>query len=154
MFIQCSVSFRILLCNWGIVAYSQPMRANVELTGATLPYRAVSRGRREQRFCRRLRNTVLAPAHSHDRQLDRQLLADYEQLLARVERELSPANHAAAIALASFLADIRGYGPVRERYAIQAGERRKTLWQDFTLGRQPGGNAVRGKALKIPVVSR
>ena len=123
------------------------MRLNVELTGATLPYRAASRGRREQRFCRRLRNTVLDPAHSHDRQLDR-------QLLARVERELSPANHAAAIALASLPADIRGYGPVRERYAAQVSERRTALWQDFTLGRQPGGNGGRGKALKIPVVSR
>jgi len=101
------------------------MRPNVELTGATLPYRAASRGRREQRFCRRLRNTVLDPAHSHDRQLDRQLLAD-----------------------------IRGYGPIRERYAAQAGERRKVLWQDFTLGRQPGGNRARGKGLKIPAESR
>ncbi|WP_371324541.1 indolepyruvate ferredoxin oxidoreductase family protein [Dechloromonas sp. ZY10] len=105
--------------------------------------------------CRRLRNTALDPfAHSHDRQLDRQLLADYEQLLARVEQELSPANHAAAVALASLPADIRGYGPVRERYAQRAEERRRDLWQDFTLGRPPGKTGGRGKALKIPVVSR
>ncbi len=114
--------------------------------------------------CRRLRNTALDPfAHTRDRKLERQLLADYEALLAQLEQALSPANHAAAVALASLPADIRGYGPVRERYAAQAELRRQALSEDFKRGRTPGTQSgvntapqagVRGIPVRIPVVSR
>jgi len=53
--------------------------------------------------------------HTRERRLERRMIADYEKLLDEVAERLSPANHAAAVALAGLPLDIRGFGPVKER---------------------------------------
>ncbi|MGA2045404.1 MAG: indolepyruvate ferredoxin oxidoreductase family protein [Roseiarcus sp.] len=76
-----------------------------------------------------LRGTKLDPfGYSWDRRQERALIADYEALCGELIAGLTPANHAAAVALASLPEKIRGYGHVKAR-AIAAvdGERRALL---------------------------
>jgi indolepyruvate ferredoxin oxidoreductase len=53
--------------------------------------------------------------YTHERKLERRMIADYEALLDEIAERLSPANHAAAVALAGLPLDIRGFGHVKER---------------------------------------
>jgi indolepyruvate ferredoxin oxidoreductase len=77
---------------------------------------------------RRLRGSWLDPfRHLADRRLERRLTAGYEATLDEILAILSPANHAAAVELARLPLDIRGYGPVKERNAKAADERRIAL---------------------------
>jgi indolepyruvate ferredoxin oxidoreductase len=49
-----------------------------------------------------------------ERRAERQLLAEYEALVAQVTAALSPANHAAAVELAALPLEIRGFGHIKE----------------------------------------
>ncbi len=49
-----------------------------------------------------------------ERRMERQLIVDYETLVAKVLEELSPGNHQTAVALLSLPEQIRGYGHVKE----------------------------------------
>jgi indolepyruvate ferredoxin oxidoreductase len=49
-----------------------------------------------------------------ERQMERQLIRDYEALLDELVRHLSPANHAFAVQLASIPEHIRGYGHIKD----------------------------------------
>ena len=49
-----------------------------------------------------------------ERQQERQLIADYITDLDNICNRLHPANHAAAVALASVPDEVRGYGHVKE----------------------------------------
>ena len=70
---------------------------------------------------RRLRGTVFDPfGMSRDRREERRLIADYFSHMNAVAAELTPNNHAAAIALASVPEQIRGYGHVKEQHLIRA----------------------------------
>jgi len=55
-----------------------------------------------------------------ERQMERQLIEDYVALLEQILAKLSPANHAAAVALASVPDEIRGYGHVKEKSVAAA----------------------------------
>ena len=55
-----------------------------------------------------------------ERQMERQLIEDYVALLEQIVAKLSPANHAAAVALASVPDEIRGYGHVKEKSVAAA----------------------------------
>jgi indolepyruvate ferredoxin oxidoreductase len=50
---------------------------------------------------------------TEERRMERRLIAEYEDLVGVILDGLSPANHAAAVALASVPDQIRGYGPVK-----------------------------------------
>jgi indolepyruvate ferredoxin oxidoreductase len=66
-----------------------------------------------------------------ERKEERQLIVDYEMLIGRLTTELSTANHAAAVALASLPETIRGFGHVKAA-SIQAARKRQTeLLQGF-----------------------
>ena len=68
-----------------------------------------------------LRGTILDPfRYSVDRKLERRLLEDYREALDLLVEKISPANHAAAVAYASYPEKIRGYGPVKADAAIKA----------------------------------
>lgn len=55
-----------------------------------------------------------------ERQMERQLIADYIQTLDEIVAKLTPANQAASIALASVPDEIRGYGHVKEKSVLAA----------------------------------
>ena len=81
---------------------------------------------------RSLRGSALDPfARSHDRRLDRELIADYERLIDEIVINLDRSNHEAAIELAAIPDQIRGYGHVRERYLASARQRQAALLDDF-----------------------
>jgi len=70
---------------------------------------------------RGLRGSWLDPfSKTAERRMERQLLADYETLLAEVARDLTPETHADAVALLSVPEKIRGYGHVREQHIARA----------------------------------
>ena len=81
----------------------------------------MGRGMKALARMKRLRGTILDPfARSGDRKLDRELLAWFESVLDRVERDaaaLGPERSIKAVALPQ---DIRGYGPVRHQAADRA----------------------------------
>jgi len=63
-----------------------------------------------------LRGSLLDPfGWSEERRTERRLIADYEHLLEAILAGLAPANHAAAIELASLPDKIRGFGHVKAR---------------------------------------
>jgi len=82
-----------------------------------------------------LRGTPLDPfGYSQERRGERQLIADYESLLATLMAELTPDNHAAAVALASIPEKIRGYGPVKQRHLAVAKAEEAALREQFRAG--------------------
>ena len=87
---------------------------------------------------RHLRGSVLDPfARSHDRKLDRELIADYERIVDEILAHLDPASHEAAIELAAIPEQIRGFGHVRERYLASARKRQASLLEDLRQRRAP-----------------
>ncbi|MDX5409851.1 MAG: indolepyruvate ferredoxin oxidoreductase family protein [Thauera sp.] len=81
---------------------------------------------------RHLRGSMLDPfARSHDRKLDRELIAEYERVVEEILLNLDRSNHEAAIELAAIPDQIRGYGHVRERYLASARKRQAALLEDF-----------------------
>jgi len=82
-----------------------------------------------------LRGTPLDPfGYSQERRSERKLIADYEALLAMLVAELTPANHAAAVALASLPEKIRGYGPVKQRHLAAVKAEETALLEQFRSG--------------------
>jgi indolepyruvate ferredoxin oxidoreductase len=85
---------------------------------------------------RRLRGTRWDPFRwSRDRRLDRDLLAEYETLLAAVLEQLDSDRLATAAALAALPSTVRGYGIVREKAAEAMRAERDRLWEKFRSGR-------------------
>jgi indolepyruvate ferredoxin oxidoreductase len=65
---------------------------------------------------RRLRGTRFDIfAHSEERRTERRLIGEYEAVIDEVVTRLTPANHAAAIELASLPLEIRGFGHIKEQ---------------------------------------
>jgi indolepyruvate ferredoxin oxidoreductase len=87
---------------------------------------------------KRLRGSALDVfGRTAERRMERGLIEDYIALLEQILARLTPANHAAAVALASVPDEIRGYGHVKERSVALArelqAERLKAFlepWQD------------------------
>jgi indolepyruvate ferredoxin oxidoreductase len=83
-----------------------------------------------------LRGTWADPfGRTHERRMERQLLADYEALVARLVAELSPDNLAVAVDLASVPDMIRGFGPVKEASVPKAKAREAELLAHWPAGR-------------------
>jgi indolepyruvate ferredoxin oxidoreductase len=81
---------------------------------------------------KRLRGTALDPfGYTHERRTERRLIAEYEGLIDWLAMRLSPANHAAAVALASVPEKIRGFGHVKERHLKEANAERERLLAAF-----------------------
>jgi indolepyruvate ferredoxin oxidoreductase len=82
-----------------------------------------------------LRGTPLDPfGYSRERRMERQLIADYEGLLATLIAELTPDNHATAVALAALPEKIRGFGPVKRRHLAAAKAEEAALREQFHAG--------------------
>ena len=75
--------------------------------------------------------------HTAERKMERQLLANYEQLLDEITRNITPANAATAIQLAELPAKIRGFGHVKEANIIAAKQREAELLATFRQPQQP-----------------
>ncbi len=87
---------------------------------------------------RGLRGTPLDPfGYTHERRTERKLIADYETLLSELMQNLTPANHATAVALASIPEKIRGFGPVKERHLGIAKKEEAVLREQFRAGGAP-----------------
>ncbi|HTS39008.1 MAG TPA: indolepyruvate ferredoxin oxidoreductase family protein [Xanthobacteraceae bacterium] len=68
-----------------------------------------------------LRGTVLDPfGYSVERKTERQLIADYEAMLAELFDRLSAENHPIAVGLAAIPEKIRGFGHVKARHLAAA----------------------------------
>ena len=87
--------------------------------------------------CRRLRGTVLDPfGRTGERREERQLIRDYETLVARLLAGLArdgatPERVALAVEIASLPESIRGFGHVKARHLDAARTRERTLMQRF-----------------------
>jgi indolepyruvate ferredoxin oxidoreductase len=85
-----------------------------------------------------LRGTPLDPfGYSEERRTERRLIADYRALLETIVAELTPANHATAVALASIPEKIRGFGPVKARHLAAAKAEEANLREQFKAGAAP-----------------
>ena len=79
-----------------------------------------------------LRGTVFDVfGYSAERRMERQLIVEYEQTMERVLASLTPANHGAAVELASLPERIRGFGHVKQRHLDDARHQQAALWQAF-----------------------
>ncbi|MGE8068842.1 indolepyruvate ferredoxin oxidoreductase family protein [Pseudomonas sp. NPDC089569] len=77
---------------------------------------------------RRIRNSWIDPfARTHERKVELAWLQEYENLLDLLEAELSPEKLNLAVELAELPDAVRGYGPVKDRYLVQANIRLKQL---------------------------
>ena len=74
---------------------------------------------------------------TEERRLERQLIADYETLLEEILAKLSPANHAAAVALAAIPDKIRGFGHIKLRHVEAAKKEEAALLARFRSGEPP-----------------
>ncbi len=88
-----------------------------------------------------LRGTPLDPfGYSAERRVERGLIRDYGVLLAELIADLTPQNHALAVAIASIPEKIRGFGPVKERHLIAAKAEEAELLTRFRS--KPGAGEV------------
>ena len=79
-----------------------------------------------------LRGTALDPfGRTAERKEERQLIAEYEAMLTELAAGLSPANHAAAVALARLPETIRGFGHVKAANIAAAAQRKAELIAAF-----------------------
>ena len=63
---------------------------------------------------RRYRGTSLDLfGRTAERRLERQMIADYEDLLEEIASRLTPATHATAVALAALPLEVKGFGHVK-----------------------------------------
>lgn len=77
---------------------------------------------------RRLRGTALDPfGYSADRKLERQLIAEYQSLLAELVQCLRRDNYDTAVELASLPAQVRGFGAIKSRNLELQRPRREQL---------------------------
>jgi indolepyruvate ferredoxin oxidoreductase len=88
-----------------------------------------------------LRGTALDVfGYTHERKLERQMIADYEKLLDELAERLSPATHATAVALAGLPMEIKGFGHIKERNYKAAKAREAALLADL---RDPSPKALK-----------
>src|SRR5690606_32362074 len=82
-----------------------------------------------------LRGTPLDPfGYGHDRQVERQLITDYEKTVDELLARLRPTNYRTAVAIAALPEVIRGYGPVKERTIAKARQQEKLLREQLDNG--------------------
>ncbi len=87
---------------------------------------------------KKLRGTWLDVfGYTKDRRIERKLIADYEILIEEILANLSPDNHAMAVALASIPEKIRGYGHVKTTHLMAAKAEEQELLEQFRAGPAP-----------------
>lgn len=87
-----------------------------------------------------LRGTALDPfGRTAERRTERRLIGAYETLVDSILESLTPANHAAAVQLAGYPDQIRGFGHVKEANIALAEQRRDELLGAY---RQPEAMAL------------
>jgi indolepyruvate ferredoxin oxidoreductase len=85
-----------------------------------------------------LRGTALDPfGYTTERKAERQLVRDYETLLAELLAKLAPDNHHLAVALAAIPEKIRGFGHVKLRHLAAARADEAALLEQFRAGGAP-----------------
>jgi len=85
-----------------------------------------------------LRGTVFDIfGYTKDRRIERKLIRDYEILIAEILANLSPGNHAIAVALASIPEKIRGYGHVKMWHLQAAKAEEQGLLEQFRTAPAP-----------------
>ena len=62
---------------------------------------------------------------------NRAVIEEYLKDLEQIGGQLTPGNHAAAVALANVPDEIRGYGHVKEKAMADAKELRSRRWEEF-----------------------
>ncbi|MEQ8247196.1 MAG: indolepyruvate ferredoxin oxidoreductase family protein [Alphaproteobacteria bacterium] len=78
--------------------------------------------------CRGLRGSPFDPfGYLAERRAERQLIKDYEAMVATVGDKLTPENHEIAIELARLPETIRGYGPIKDKSVETANNTRADL---------------------------
>ncbi len=79
-----------------------------------------------------LRGTKLDPfGRTEERKTERALIAEYEATIEEILKDLTPANHAAAVGLASIPEEIRGYGHVKDAHLARAKAHAELLRANF-----------------------
>ncbi len=79
-----------------------------------------------------LRGTKFDPfGRTEERRMERALIAEYEATLAEIVANLTPANHGAAVGLASIPEEIRGYGHVKDAHLAKARAHAEILRANF-----------------------
>ena len=87
---------------------------------------------------RRLRGTPLDVfGYNHERRTERQLVREFEGLIAEIVAKLDAGNHAAAVGLAGIPQKIRGFGHVKERNLKAAKAEEADLLAKFRADPQP-----------------
>ena len=76
-------------------------------------------------------------ATTAERRTERQLIADYEALLAEILAKLNPDNHHLAVGLAAIPEKIRGFGHVKARHLKAAKADEAALLDQFRSGGAP-----------------
>ncbi len=81
---------------------------------------------------RRLRGTRFDIfGRSEERRAERRLIAEHEAVLDEIVADLSPANHPAAVELASLPLEIRGFGHIKEASLARAKAKEAALLARF-----------------------
>jgi indolepyruvate ferredoxin oxidoreductase len=94
-----------------------------------------------------LRGTRFDPfGWTSERRQERALITEYEEMIGRVAREMTPERYPIAVELGRLPERIRGFGPIKVRSIEQAQERKRQLlvkWE-LTFARDREGSARRG----------
>ncbi len=72
--------------------------------------------------------------YSAERRMERQQIADYEQMMEGLLAGLTPANHSLACEIAALPDELRGYGPIKEENARKMAARKAELLKRFQNG--------------------
>ncbi|HEX6690708.1 MAG TPA: indolepyruvate ferredoxin oxidoreductase family protein, partial [Burkholderiales bacterium] len=81
---------------------------------------------------RPLRGTVLDLfGYTEERRMERALIREYEDTIARLLVDLTPQNHAVALEIASLPEEIRGYGHIKAKSVDAARKKREQLLSGF-----------------------
>jgi indolepyruvate ferredoxin oxidoreductase len=74
--------------------------------------------------------------YTEERRMERALIGEYQQTMQNLLPQLSSANLAKAVAIASIPEDIRGYGHIKERHLIAAKAKEAALLAEFNAPAQ------------------
>ncbi|MBM3605154.1 MAG: indolepyruvate ferredoxin oxidoreductase family protein [Alphaproteobacteria bacterium] len=98
----------------------------------------VLRGFRVLAAMKGLRGTPLDPfGHSAERKRERAMIRQFETDMAELFRDVTDATLPVAVELAQLPLSVRGYGPVKDKAADAAAERRAELLAQFRAGHAP-----------------
>ncbi|MNG72189.1 indolepyruvate ferredoxin oxidoreductase [compost metagenome] len=93
--------------------------------------------------CRRLRNSWLDPfAHTAERKTERRWLAEYQGVLDELLRGLNDSNLALATRMAELPGQVRGYGPVKDKYLAVARASLAQLRKEWSAGGEKASSSM------------